>query len=97
MVLELRLSRRADLDLDEIYQHGAQTFGLDQADRYAVNLLQALDQICAFPFLGSPVEAKMHGLRRKPSGAHIIVYRVTDTAILVLRILHQRMEPARHL
>lgn len=31
-----------------------------------------------------------------PAGRHIIVYRVTDTAIYVSRVLHERMDIRRH-
>lgn len=97
MVRELRLARRADHDLDDIYRHGVEAFGLAVADRYAVAMMATLDGLCAFPFSGSSVESSEPGLRRKPCGAHLIFYRVNDKAVEVIRILHQHMDPARHL
>ena len=97
MALELRFARRAQIDLDMIYQHGAQAFGLPQADRYAVDMMACLDGLCDFPFTGTQVEAEQPDLRRRPCGAHVIFYLVTASSVEVVRILHQRMDPARHL
>lgn len=36
------------------------------------------------------------GPRRANQGSHAIYFKQTDGGILILRILHQRMDPARH-
>jgi toxin ParE1/3/4 len=35
--------------------------------------------------------------RKYPVGSHILFYRVTKAAIVVVRILHQRMDVERHI
>ena len=41
--------------------------------------------------------AKFEGVRRYESVSHAIYYRPTQSGILILRVLHGRMDPARHL
>lgn len=36
-------------------------------------------------------------MNRMRSGSHDIYYHVEDDAVIVIRILHQRMDPTRHL
>lgn len=49
-----------------------------------------------FPKLGAPYPRR-HGLYSIKAGEHRIVYRVSRDAIVVIRILHARMDPKRHL
>jgi toxin ParE1/3/4 len=97
MPLELKLARRAKVDLDAIYVYGVQVFGAAVADAYAVAMMDVLDGLCEFPFTGSVIDGEHASFRRKASGAHMIFYRVTPNALQVARILHQRMDPSRHL
>jgi len=37
------------------------------------------------------------GLRRKGCGSHVIFYRIDGDIVRIVRVLHQRMDPSRHL
>ena len=36
------------------------------------------------------------GLRSHPAGKHVIYYRETKRHLVIVRVLHQNMEPERH-
>lgn len=69
----------------------------DQADRYLRLLQSAIDLIAANPKTGSPRDDLRPGYRSYRAGSHLIFYRLVAREILVIRILHQRMESASHL
>lgn len=46
-----RLTPRALADLEDIWQHGARTWSVAQADRYVDSLLSIFHMIAAFPVL----------------------------------------------
>ncbi|KTT75001.1 hypothetical protein NS334_03890 [Sphingomonas endophytica] len=86
-----RLSDEADEDYFSIYLHGVETFGEEQAERYA----DLLDR--AFAFLGDHPRAGRERLelreaiRGYPTGSHLIFYAIDeDDDVLILRIRHGR-------
>jgi len=93
---QVRLSRRAETDLLEISVYTLRTWGEDQAFRY-VDALEAFCQMLADnPSVGRRCEDVRRGLRRMKSEKHVVFYREEAGAILVSRILHQRMFPERY-
>jgi toxin ParE1/3/4 len=44
-----RLSRKAEDDIRNIYVFGAQTFGVDQAERYFAGLFETFELLAQFP------------------------------------------------
>lgn len=95
MPARLNLARQAVADLEAIEDYGRQTHGEAQAIRYADELLASMQLLLDFPGAGSGFGRR--GLRRKKSGSHVIFYRVEGEVLQIVRILHQRMDPARHL
>lgn len=57
----------------------------------------ALDVLCLHPRLGTTREDLRPRLRRHPVLSHIVVYRVDGNMLIVLRIVHQRMDLDRAL
>lgn len=45
---------------------------------------------------GSPRNDIASGYRSHPVGRHIIVYRVEERSVVILRVLHQRMDVRLH-
>jgi len=91
-----RLSKRAEVDLAEIYAYTVSHWSVDQADRYINDIRLALKGL---------VEGEKTGRRRADFaegylffmvGSHLIVYRETDL-IVVVRVLHQGMDAQRYL
>lgn len=95
MPTRLNFARRAIADLEAIEDYGRQVHGPVQAIRYADDLLTAMQSLLEFP--GSGPSIGRRGVRRKLSGRHMIYYRAEGDIVRIIRILHQRMDPTRHL
>ena len=94
---DYRLSPRAQRDLDAIFDYTVGQWGLPQATRY-VDLIQA----ACVDLAEAPQQAQgcahiRPGYRRRRVGQHHIYFRLTNYGVAVIRILHQRMDAARHL
>ena len=90
-----KLTRKARSDFAEIILYTKDTWGEEQAERYLARLLDGLDLIAQKPGVGRPCDMLASGLRRLEQGKHVIFYKPDRNGIIVSRILHQRMLPAR--
>lgn len=89
--MPLKLSKEADEDLRRIYLYGAETHGVDAAERYAARLGQALDLIAANPRIARQRDEFAGEVRAYPIRAHIIIYEIDkDAMVTVLRVRHGR-------
>jgi toxin ParE1/3/4 len=88
------LSPEAEHDLAEIWLYTADNWGVDQADRYVLGIKDDLAN--AGP--DSPVVRPIDGLWRLKSSHHLCIFRRDeDGEVFVVRVLHERMDVARHL
>jgi toxin ParE1/3/4 len=85
-----RLSRKADLDVLSIYLEGARQFGPAQADRYHNGLEALFDLLAQFPRAAHERDQTEPPVRIHPYRSHVIVYRVLDDDILIIRVRHGR-------
>jgi len=92
---EYRLSCLAVTDFDAIAEFSIDRFGVDQARRYRDDLKETLSQLADNPSLGRRAEQLARGLRRFEHGSPIIFYTRTESGILVVRVLHYRMDVVR--
>jgi toxin ParE1/3/4 len=58
------------------------------ADEFAKAIDDRCELLQEFPEMGRPREELAPGLRCEPVKGHVLFYRVTESAIEVLRILH---------
>jgi toxin ParE1/3/4 len=91
------LAPQAEDDFADILQYTLETWGEAQAYAYRAVLDQALVTIQHYPQIGHSRPELSVSHRVFPAGRHLIVYRVSDAAVYVSRILHERMDLARHL
>jgi len=96
-VSSYRLTRKADGDIKHIYYYTLTNFGHLQAEKYMEELFNCLTTLANNPFLARDYNIVKRGVRRFEHGSHSIYFRTSDSAVMILRILHQRMDPARHL
>jgi toxin ParE1/3/4 len=96
-VARIELTVAAERDLIDIFLYGVEHFGLAQAERYAAALNDRIESAAENPSFGADYSFVRENVRRLEAVSHAIYYRVTTTGILVLRVLHGRMDPARHL
>lgn len=97
MTGKLTLTPRARRDLDDIWDYSRNRWGERRAEAYLRQLSLDMRTVVDIPRLGQAAEEIRPGYRRFRSGSHVLFYRVTDTGIAVIRILHERMDVARHL
>ena len=94
---EYRLAAGAKRDLETIWLYTLEEWGLEQANRYTDELTDVFAQLAVGPQRGTACDHIRTGYRRSRVGRHVVYYRMTDYGIAVVRILHDRMLPTRHL
>lgn len=88
------LTNKAVEDLTNIWEYTVDTWSERQADDYYNMLIASCQKITGNPRLfGLKYEEIAEGLYGYRANKHIIFYRIlADKDILVIRILHQRMD-----
>lgn len=94
---EYRLTPAAEHDLEKIWLHTLEQWSAEQANRYLDLLTAAFVRLAHFPTLAPACDAIRPGYRRQSIGRHMIYFRITDYGIVVIRILHHRMDASRYL
>ncbi|MDX3973116.1 type II toxin-antitoxin system RelE/ParE family toxin [Shinella sp.] len=109
----VRLTREAERDLAEIARYTVATFGAEQAMRYAALIEHALGLLVEDPGRPAsrgrdelrPGVRSLHLSRaagRRYAASHVLYYHLVAGVegaqdIVILRVLHERMEPLRRL
>lgn len=94
---EYRFSPRAQRDLDGVFDYTVAQWDLAQAMRYTDLLEAASADLAEAPQQAQGCAHIRPGYRRRSVEQHVIYFRVTSYGIAVMRILHQRMDAARHI
>lgn len=90
------LSPEARVDFTDILLYTQEQWGEEQRDRYQATLQQAIAGLADFPKAGVRRDRVVLGCRVRPVEQHVLYYRIEDGTISVVRILHRRADPARH-
>ena len=94
--MTVRISEDAKTDIKGIYIYSYQNFGERKADEYVDDLNTMLDELPS-ALSASDYGFVRAGLKRSNYKRHAVYYRVEGSDMVVLRVLHQRMDPARHI
>jgi toxin ParE1/3/4 len=92
-----KLSRKAEIDLAEMYEFGIYKFGLLQAQKYFLGMhdeFQVLDENIE---LGRDASEFIEDPKRFTYKAHTIFYLITTNEIFILHVLSQRMDYEKNL
>lgn len=92
---QVRLSRRAQADLQSISRHTAKNWGRQQGLAYIDSLEDCCQLLSQHPALGKDASMVATGLRMHRHQSLIVPYQIHDGGILVARILHERMDVMR--
>lgn len=92
---DLVIAPEADADLIGIYDYTADTWGLVQADTYLDELHERIRGLVSGRTSSRPAFEVRPGLRRMLAGSHVVFFREDETAVTVVRVLHQRMDVGR--
>jgi len=96
-VHQLVLAPAANADLKEIYQYGLRQWGQAQSDSYLENLKNYFWSLTEQPLMGVERPELLPDARSLPIVSHILFYRVTKDTVEIIRVLHGRQDPQRHL
>lgn len=92
-----RTSPDADEDFAWIYAQGWEEYGVQEAEAYALGLLDAFVLLAANPYIGRERMEVSPPVRLHPYKAHHILYVIENGDVLVLRILHGRQDWLHHI
>jgi toxin ParE1/3/4 len=96
-----KLSREAERDYANIIAWTVDTFGSRQAQRYRALFKEAHARLAQDPVanparMREDLGAGYRILHLSRPGRHYLIYRVEETRVVIVRILHDSMELSRH-
>ncbi|MFO1202203.1 MAG: type II toxin-antitoxin system RelE/ParE family toxin [Tabrizicola sp.] len=94
--MTLTFSPAAVADIGAIWDYSAETWGVDQADRYVDDIRNVCVSLASGGRSGRRVDVR-DGYLKYPVGRHLIFFRQGGPGIVVIRVLHQCMDVDRHL
>ena len=92
-----RLTPAAQQDLSSIWDFTRDHWDENQAEISLSELRAAIERIAADPHRGRPCNDIREGYLRYSIGSHLVFYIERTDSVDVIRILHQRMDPTRHI
>ena len=94
---DYRFTPEAEDDLNGIIDYTTTHWGKAQAHKYVDGLEKLAAQLAENPSLGTAHDGLHQGLLRFPYESHRLYYLRQDQGITIIRVLHQQMDPDRHL
>jgi toxin ParE1/3/4 len=97
-VSEIVFRRKASVDIDDIWKYTAGHWDIDQADQYIQRIVETCRKLAQGSLHGRDLAYIRPGYLSYPVQSHTLIYLLPRIGqIEVVRILHQRMDPGRHL
>ncbi len=88
---------KAERDLGSIIDYTLQEWGAAQANIYLDGLETRAQLLAENPGLGTARETISKGLLSFPYESHILYYQKYAHGIVIVRVLHQHMDPMKHI
>lgn len=92
----IELSAAAAKDIEAILEQSLVDFAWLQTEKYYESLKRCLELLSENPGMGTTAERVRPGYRRFSHESRVVFYRVSESGILVIRVLHPRMDVDRH-
>jgi len=96
-VRSLDFTEIARADLKSIRRYSHRTWGPDRTAQYMAALRDTMKGLVARNVVSSTRNDLKPGLQMATSGRHCVFFEAHQSRILVLRVLHDRMDYQRHL
>jgi toxin ParE1/3/4 len=96
-VKRLDLTEIARADLRSIRRYSLRTWGEERTAEYMAALRDTMKRLLAGAAASRPRDDLRPGLQMTTSGRHCIFFEADPSRILVIRVLHERMDYRRHL
>jgi toxin ParE1/3/4 len=92
--MKYKISREANLDLENIWLYTFENWSKDQADRYINLIIDEIEYLAQNPTFGQNYEKIRKGYFRSRIKSHFIFYKnyPNRSKIEIIRILHHRMD-----
>jgi toxin ParE1/3/4 len=88
---------KAERDLESVIDYTVQEWGVSQANTYLDGLESRAQLLAENPDIGTARESLFERLLSFPYESHILYYKKYARGIVIVRILHQHMDPVKHL
>jgi toxin ParE1/3/4 len=92
-----RLAVKAISDLKSIALYTQDKWGREQRNKYLRELDECFRMLTMDPKLGRSCDEILPGYRKYHLNRHLVFYRESEEGILIIRILHDRMDIESHL
>lgn len=97
MSARFRVRKKAEADLHDIGRYTRERWGRDQSNRYLADLDAWFRELVSAPSLGR-IYAPLPPYWRYRQGSHVVFFRREPNGdVVIVRILHVRMQPELHL
>jgi toxin ParE1/3/4 len=97
MNLAIRLSKLAELDLEEIWFYTFATWSLNQANDYQDILFLGMNQLKINSTQAKYIKIDNRNFYYNKIGHHFIFFQQQENEILIYRVLHEVMDFSKHL
>ena len=94
--MKVVVSPAAEADLAGIFDHTLATWGREQASKYIDLLIARFKWLTVNRLLWRSRDDLQPGLYGQYEGRHLILFREAKGRLQIVRVLHERMDPARH-
>ncbi len=92
MMPQYRLLKASEADLEDIWKYTFETWGIRQAGKYLRQLKKRIEALSLHPDIGRKRDSISKGLLCFHEGRHLIIYRKEKKGIVIIRVLHDRMD-----
>lgn len=90
--MSFQLTKAATGDLKSIARFTQEKWGKAQRKLYLKQLDEGFKLLEREPGIGKRCDEIREGYRKFPLGSHIVFYRIHDSQLEIVRILHKRMD-----
>jgi toxin ParE1/3/4 len=94
---QMVIAPAAKNDLKDIYQYGLRQWGQSQSESYLSTIKKQFWLLTQQPLMGTERPELLPDTRSLPIESHTLFYRVTANRVEIIRVLHGRQDPQRHL
>ena len=92
-----KLRPKAITDLEKTYKYSVKKWGNNRADKYIRDIETTFETLADNYMLGMDYSHVGKTLRAFAVVSHIIYYKKTTYGVIIIRVLHKRMDENRHL
>lgn len=96
MKIEIHKQVKAKKDLKDIWLYSFERWGEKQADQYYDAIIKGIDLIAHYPKIGMKCDEIKKDFRYFKIKEYEVYYKITETKLIIIRVLHESMSPTRH-